>query len=325
MSAPAEARPGLRHLAAIQDLDVGAAVAPGPLRDDPAYGETLAREFSMLTAENALKFGPLRPGPDRWDFGGADALVDFAAAQDLEVRGHTLVWHNQVPAWVHDRADRDLPGILCEHIETVSDRYRGRLHAWDVVNEGLADDGTLRDTLWRRALGDDYIAKALRWAHQADPDARLFYNDYGAEGLNPKSDAVYRLACDLLDAGAPLHGVGLQMHIPLVGHPEPEQIAANMARLADLDLEIHVTEMDVRLPLPATAASLEAQAEVYGRILQVCLDCPACTALVLWGFTDRHSWIPHFFKGFGAALVFDDEYRPKPAYRALAAGLEGPP
>jgi len=317
VSAGAGAPAGLRDLARARGLDLGAAVAPAPLREEPEYAACLAREFSLATTENALKMEPLRPEPGRWSFAGADTIVDFAAAHDMKVRGHTLVWHQQVPEWVSKAPASELEPILSAHIETVAGRYRGRIAIWDVVNEAVTDDGSPRDTLWLRGLGPDYLATAFRRAHQADAGARLFYNDYGAEGLNPKSEAVYHLLRDLLDAAVPVHGVGLQMHVPVQGHPRPDDVAANMARLAGLGLEIHITEMDVRLPLPVTEEALAAQARVYGDLLQVCLDCPACTALIQWGVSDRHSWVPHFFEGTGAALILDEAYRPKPAYRAL--------
>ena len=190
-------------------------------------------------------------------------------------------------------------------------------------NDARHVDGSLRDTLWLRGLGPEYLATVFRLAHRADPEARLFYNDYGAEGLNPKSEAIYHLLRDLLDADVPVHGVGLQMHVPVEGFPPPEDVAANMERLAGLGLDIHITEMDVRLPLPVTDEGLAAQARVYGDMLQVCLACPACTALIQWGVSDAHSWVPHFFKGTGAALIFDEEYRPKAAHAAIAEILEG--
>ena len=313
--------PSLRTLAAARDLDLGAAVAPRPLCEEPEYAATLAREFSMVTAENALKMGPLRPGPEEWSFADADAIVDFAAHCGQKVRGHTLVWHSQVPRWAAAAPAGDLASILEAHIDTVVGRYEGRIRVWDVINEAVTDDGALRDTLWLRGMGPDYLANVLRRAHRADPLARLFYNDYGAEGCTAKAEAVYLLLRGLLDTGVPVHGVGLQMHIPLEGYPNADDVAANMARLAGLDLEIHITELDVRLPLPVADAALEAQARVYQDILQVCLDCPACTALVLWGFTDRHSWVPHFFDGCGDALIYDAAYRPKPAREAMARVL----
>lgn len=200
-------------------------------------------------------------------------------------------------------------------------RYRGRVACWDVANEAVADDGSLRDTVWLRHCGPEYLDLAFQRAHAADPAARLFYNDYGAEGSGPKSDAVYELVRGLLDRRVPVHGVGLQMHVAVDAAPRPEAIAANMARLAGLGVEVQVTEMDVRLPEPYRDEDLQAQARVYTDTLQVCLEAPNCSALVLWGFTDACSWVPAFFRGWGRALVFDEQYRPKPAHAAMLAVL----
>jgi endo-1,4-beta-xylanase len=311
-------REPLRKLALERGLLIGAAVAPNPILREPAYAEVLKREFNVLTTENALKFGPVHPAPDRYDWRGADAIVAFAEENGMAVRGHTLVWHRQLPAWVEsgDWTREALIEVLREHITTVVGRYRGRIAAWDVVNEAVDDDGELRDTIWLRAIGPEYIELAFRWAHEADPEALLFYNDYSAETMNHKSDAVYALAQELLDKGVPIHGVGLQMHVQLDRAPSLSAVETNMERLAALGLQVHITEMDVRLR-DTKPQTLARQAEIYGDTLQLCLDTPSCTAFVLWGFADCHSWIPSSFKGWGNALVFDDAYAPKPAYDSL--------
>jgi endo-1,4-beta-xylanase len=157
---------------------------------------------------------------------------------------------------------------------------------------------------------------AFRWAHEADPDALLFYNDYNSEALGSKSDAVYELVEGLLAKRVPIHGVGWQMHVRMGAAPPLGQVKENLERLGALGLEVQITEMDVRLR-DNEPHTLERQAKVYGDTLQLCLDSPSCTASVLWGFTDRHSWIPGAFKGWGHALIFDESYAPKPAYDAM--------
>jgi endo-1,4-beta-xylanase len=325
------AGPPLRELAARREIRIGAAVAPGPLRCEPAYAGVLAREFNAVTTENALKFGPVHPARERYDFEDADAIVEFAAssgteaANDIWVRGHTLVWHNQQPAWITETTwTRDeLIEVLREHITTVVRRYRGRVQVWDVVNEAVTDNGLLRNTVWLQAIGPEYIEMAFRWAHEADPEALLFYNDYGAEGLNRKSDAIYELVQDLVARGVPIHGVGLQAHLAVTGPPILDNVRANMQRLGDLGLQVHITELDVRVRDDPSAAELERQAQIYGNLLATCLSVEECTAFVLWGFTDRHSWIPGFRPGWGSALIFDESYQPKPAYWALRETLAG--
>ena len=301
-------------------------MAADPLRNEPEYAETLSREFNLVTPENSLKFGPVHPDRDRYAFGEADLIVDFAEDHRMQVRGHTLVWHNQLPAWLTegDWAREELADVLHDHIVTVVGRYRGRVVAWDVVNEAVGDSGSLRDTIWLRVIGPEYVDLAFQWAHEADPDARLFYNDYGAEGLGPKSDAIYAMVESMVQRGVPIHGVGLQMHTSLGGCPDPGAVAANIERLAALGLEVHITEMDVRIPEPVTPEKLEAQARIYRDVLRVCVSARGCTAFVLWGFADCHSWIPDFFPGYGAGLIFDENYAPKPACDAIEDELTTP-
>jgi endo-1,4-beta-xylanase len=202
-----------------------------------------------------------------------------------------------------------------DHIRTVVQRYRGRVAVWDVVNEAIDDSGGLRDTAFLRGLGPGYIAEAFRLAREADPDALLVYNDYGGEGLNRKSTAIYNLVKGLKESGVPIDGVGLQMHISAAGYPPVAEIRANMARLAELGLLVNISEMDVQIrDLGGTLDSrLQRQREVYREVVGVCASFPRCDAVTFWGFTDAHSWIDSFF-GEDDPLVFDARYRAKPAF-----------
>jgi endo-1,4-beta-xylanase len=260
----------------------------------------------------------VHPEPGRYEWRGADTIVEYAEAHDMLVRGHTLVWHNQLPSWVEEGqwSREELLDVLHDHIHTVVGRYEGRIAAWDVVNEAVDDRGRLRDTIWLQVIGPEYIELAFRWAHEADPEAELFYNDYSAEAMGAKSDAVYALVEELIAEGVPIHGVGLQMHLQLGRAPSHARVAANLERLAGLGLKTQITEMDVRVR-DTEPHTLERQAEVYGATLRLCLDAPSCTAFVLWGFTDRHSWVPTAFDGWGSPLIFDAGYAPKPAYERL--------
>jgi endo-1,4-beta-xylanase len=318
----------LRALAASRGFWIGSGdIHVGPLSADAQYRDVLAREFNILTPGVAMKFTQVQPDIDRFTFDTADAIVAFARAHDMRVRGHTLVWHEALPRWLTaGQFDRDrLAAILKDHILTEVGHFRGRVSAWDVVNEGLDGDGTLRDTIWLHALGPDYIDQAFRWARQADPDVPLFYNDFGAEGMGLKSDGLYRLVQGMVQRGVPIRGVGMQMHVSLNDGPRPADVAANMRRLAALGLEIHITEMDVRIqdtPGPL-AERLAAQARYYHDILRACLAVPRCTALLTWGISDRDSWILGFFGHPDAPLLFDTAFVPKPAYQALARALAG--
>jgi len=316
----------MRDLADQRGFGIGAAVAVQPLRDVPLYGETLAREFNMLTPENVMKPMYIQPERGVFKFDAADMLVEFAEKHAMRVRGHTLVWHNQLPAWMRDgKFGRDeLSEILRQHIITTVSHYRGRVYAWDVVNEAINDQAGWRDTIWYKTLGENYLADAFRWAHEADPDALLFYNDYNADGLGAKSDAIYQLVKDLLAQGVPIHGVGLQMHIGADDPPPAQDVAANIARLNTLGLQVQITEMDVKIQkLDGDQESRYArQAEVYGEIAKVCLEAENCTALVLWGFSDAYSWIPGFTGHPDDPLIFDRNFQPKPAYHALVKALQ---
>lgn len=309
----------LRSLADARGILVGTAVSATPLRNEALYAETLSREFNILTADNAMKFESIHPAQNLYLFEGADAIVSYAEANNMKVRGHTLVWHNQLPSWISmgSFSREEWINILRDHITTVVSRYQGKIYAWDVVNEAVNDDGSLRDTVWLRNIGPEYLDLAFRWAHEADPNALLFYNDYGGEGLNQKSNAIYDLVNGLLDRGVPINGVGLQMHVSLEYSPSPQEVAENMARLSNLGLDVHITELDVRLELPVTEEKLAAQARIYQELLEVCLNVDNCKAFVMWGFTDRYSWISSFFRGYGSALIFDSSYHAKPAYYAL--------
>jgi endo-1,4-beta-xylanase len=316
---PAAAADPLRALARTAGIRFGAAVDVEVLGKDAAYTQLLAREFDLVTPENALKFSVVQPERGRFDFTQADALVAFAEAHDMQVNGHVLVWHQQLPDWlIQGHFGRDeLKAILREHIQTLVTRYRGRVASWDVAAEAVAEDGRLRETFWSRGIGPDYLDLAFRWAHEADPQARLRYNDYGGEGGGAKSDGIYDLMIALRRKGTPIHGVGLQMHLSLQDAPPAREVRINMKRLAALGLETPITEMDVMLPVPASRTELKKQAALYRDMLQACLAVPQCRSFSTWGATDRHSWIPEHFPGQGAALLFDADDRPKPAAGSL--------
>jgi endo-1,4-beta-xylanase len=237
----------------------------------------------------------------------------------MKVRGHTLVWHSQVADWVTEARCKDAETILRDHITAVVGHFRGKVFAWDVVNEGLAEDGALRDTFWLRCIGPDYIEKAFRWAHAADPKTELFYNDYGIERPGPKAERAFELVRDLKAKGAPIDGIGLQMHLDRI--PVDVFLAGYMRRIAGLGLDVHMTEMDVRLPEPAGSGALALQADAYRMAMRRCAQARNCTAFLTWGVSDRHSWIPDFFDGYGSALLFDRNYQPKPAFTAVLSEL----
>lgn len=330
---PSSAKPPLRSLANSRNINIGAAV-PSRLLPEPEYTAILASEFSQLEPENEMKFGPVHPrldsDPQPYNFVGADALVAFAQDHNMLVRGHTLVWHKQLPDWVAtgNLSASQLTDVLHKHIHTVVSRYASKVYAWDVVNEAFNDDGSLRETIWYNqpgiaaGPGTKYIEQAFRWAHEADPSAKLFYNDYDAEELNAKSDAIYEMAKDFKQRNVPLDGIGFQAHVTLK-FDDPaklESFARNLDRFAKLGLELHITELDVRLA-DSSPDSFTEQAKLYGEIAAICVHQPACKLIQIWGVTDKYSWIPRAFPGRGWALPWDENYQKKPAYEALRSTL----
>lgn len=328
--APPPLVPTLRDLAGPAGLRVGAAVDVNALATDGDYAAALAAEYDAVTPENAMKWDTSEPRPGHFDFGPSERLVSFARQNGMLVRGHNLVWFEQNPGWLVGQADGPTTAALMlsalqRHVTTMVGHFRGRVSQWDVVNEAVADDGTLRPDLWLRSAGPAYIADAYRWAHTADPAATLFYNDYGIESPGPKADAVYSLLAWLRARGVPVGGVGFELHVTGPAAFDATALRAEMARFAGLGLEVAVTEMDVRMRPPFSGARLRQQAADYASALSACREQPACHTFVTWGFTDEDSWVPGTFPGFGAALPFDSHLRPKPAAYALQATLRAGP
>ncbi len=319
----------LRDKAEALGVSIGAAARPS-LFSERLYSLTLAREFNMLEAEDAMKWWVIRPDRFTFDFTQADRVVEFAETHRMKVRGHTLVWGGSNPAWLTSApfTAEQLSQLLQEHITTVVTRYRGKVFAWDVVNEAFDERGLLRPSLWLDHPGIGFVGKStayieqvFRWANAADPQALLFYNDNGQEAINVKSDAIYAMVKDFKQRGVPIDGIGMQMHLFDL-RADFDSIDANIARFTALDVQVHITEMDVALPVDAaghaTPADLARQAEIYRRIAAACLAHPGCTAIQTWGFTDKYSWIGSKTRGAkGQALLFDRYYAPKLSYHAL--------
>ena len=303
------------------------------------YQQVLSAQFSSLTPENDMKWDAVHPAPDVYDFSSADALVAFAQANHQQVRGHTLLWHSQNPAWVTAASQTwtcdQARVVLEDHIRTVVGHFKGQIYEWDVANEIFQDNWDAGGVRLRteanpflRACADDPVAligDAFRWAHEADPDAVLFLNDYNAEGVNEKTDAYYALAQRMLADGVPLGGFGAQGHLSLL-YGFDTSIQENFERFAALGLKVAVTEADVRIPLQAgetgpTPEQVAVQAERYDAMLEACLNVPACSSFTVWGFPDANSWVPAVFPGEGWATIFEDDFTPKPAFDAMLQSL----
>ncbi|MFE2421425.1 endo-1,4-beta-xylanase [Streptomyces hokutonensis] len=311
----------LRDLAAAKGKVVGTAVTGSKLTG--SYGDIAGAQFSSLTPGNAMKWGTVEPTQGSFDWTEADRIVAFAQAHNQQVRGHTLVWHSQNPSWLTNGTwtSAQLSSLLQNHISTEVGRYKGEIAAWDVVNEPFNEDGTYRSTLWYNGLGANYIAQALTWAHAADPAAKLYINDYNVEGVNAKSTALYNLVKSLEAAGVPIDGVGLQAHL-ILGQV-PATLQQNIQRFADLGVDVAITELDVRVALPADSAELAQQKADFKSVVAACAAVARCVNITVWGFTDSDSWVPGTFPGYGAATPYDENYAPKPAYYGIAEALGG--
>jgi len=299
----------------------GTAVATSHL-SEAQYASTLDLEFSGVTPENEMKWDATEPSRGAFSFGPADTLVAHAQARGMRIRGHTLVWHSQLAAWVNNiTSGSDLTAAMQNHIARVAGHFRGKLAYWDVVNEAFNDDGTRRVSIFQRLIGNGFIEAAFRAARTADPTAKLCYNDFNAEGTNAKSNAIFAMVQDFRSRGVPIDCVGFQSHF-IVGQV-PSTLLANLQRFANLGVEVQITELDVRMPTPASSANLTRQAADYAGIIGACLSVARCTSITTWGITDKFSWVPGTFPGQGAALLFDANYVRKQAYTSTLHALGG--
>ncbi len=310
----------LRDLAKDRGIELGTAVRGDVLERIRAYRQTVAAQFSSVTPENEMKWEVIEPSRGEFDFAGGDDIVERADEARQKVRGHTLVWHFQLPGWVRKLGPRELRQAMREHIRGVMAHYDKQVGVWDVVNEPISDSGGLRPSVFARRLGAGFIEDAFRTARVADADAKLYLNEIGAEGRNPKSDRLYELVRGLKARGVPIDGVGFQAHFNLDGIPAG--FVENMRRFRALGLDVAITEADVGLRLPPSAADLRKQADIYAQVVQACLTV-SCASLTLWGFTDGRSWISETQAGMGAATLLDDKLAPKPAFSAVQRALRG--
>jgi len=335
--APADS---LRSLAAPINLRIGTAVNMTRLTGDPTYAGIIGDQFSTVTPENVMKWDTIEPSQGTLNYAPADQLVAFAAAHGQLVRGHTLLWHNQIPNWLTTGvaggtiSDAQLRTIVHQHITGEVAHFKGRIWQWDVANEFFTDGNpsTINpNDFWISHLGAGIVADAFRWAHQADPHALLFYNDYniaGEDGSNAKSDAVYAWVRQLQAQGVPINGVGDQGHLD-TQYGFPSLLTSDLQRYADLHLKVAITEADVRTFVETTDAAQTptdhlatfAQPYEYSQMLLACLAVPACISFTVWGIDDADSWVPSVFAGEGYADIYDGNLNPKAAYTALQQDL----
>jgi endo-1,4-beta-xylanase len=337
--AAAPAPTTLRALAAQVGLRMGSAIIPFDL-DNAPYAQLAGTQFSAVTPGNEMKWQVVEPTQGQFDWSGADRLVSFAEAHGQLVRGHTLVWHNQLPTWLTTGvangtiSNSQLMDLLHQHITTEVSRFKGKIWQWDVANEFFTDSNPSMinpNDFWVSHLGAGIIPQAFRWAHAADPHALLCYNDYniaGEDGSNAKSDAVFAWLQQQLADGVPISCVGDQGHLDTQFGFSGTRMQQDLQRYASLGLKVAITEADVRTfvnnataQVPTDSLSQFAQPFEFGQMLKACLAVRQCISFTVWGFGDADSWVPGFFTGEGYATIYDVNLNPKTAYTELQQDL----
>ena len=339
-SASTGASATLRGLAEKIGFRVGTAVIPQDL-NTPAWTAILEEQFSVVTPGNAMKWGPVEPQQGVFDWSDADTLVNFAEAHGQLVRGHTLLWHNQLPTWLTTGvangtiSKSQLMSLLEQHIFTEVGRYKGRIWQWDVANEFFLDanpSGINPNDFWVSHLGAGIIPQAFKWAHEADPHALLFYNDYniaGEDGTNAKSDAVFAWLQQMMDQGVPINGVGNQGHLDTQFGFSGIRMTQDLQRYASLGLKVAITEADVRTfvnnatdQVPTDNLAVFAQPYEFSQMMLAALAVPEVISFTVWGFVDADSWVPGFFTSEGYADIYDVNLNKKDAYYELQQDLK---
>lgn len=295
----------------------GAAMESGRLGNNP-YTTVLDREFNSTTPGNEMKWETTEPSRNTFNFGPGDTIVNHALAHNMKIRGHTLVWHSQLAPWVSQvTSGTDLLAAMRNHITQEVTHFKGNIWYWDVVNEAFNEDGTRRSDPFQNLIGNAYIEDAFVAARAADPGAKLCYNDFNIEGMNAKSNAVFNMVQDFKARGIPIDCVGFQSH--LIMGQVPSDFQSNLQRFANLGVDVQITELDIRMPV--SSPNFTQQATDYTSVVRACLAVTRCNDITVWGVGDADSWIPGVFPDQGFALLFDNNYNPKPAYNSVLATL----
>ncbi|MFD2934760.1 endo-1,4-beta-xylanase [Spirosoma flavum] len=339
-SVPVRQRVSLQTLADASPFPIGFAISPARILSNAPYRQTVIQEATSITADVAMKPSRISPQKGVYNFDVADQLIEFARSQKKRVHGHTLVWYiDTSPNWLKQiRDSTELETTLQTYIQTVGTHFKGKVASWDVVNEAVDNQGIIRKdslnmvgkTLFNvgKVLGHDYVARMFQYAHKADPDARLFYNDYGQETRPAKLAAIVNMAADFKRRGVPIHGLGLQMHISI--NTPNEGIEKAIQKLAETGLLIHISELDIAVnpgkkkDFLMTQELLEKQYHKYKFVVSTYKKLvPASQqfGITLWGVDDGTSWIPSFCQCEDAALPFDANFGKKRAYQGFLDGL----
>lgn len=311
------------------DFSVGMAVQVARLNGQ--HEEVLQREFNQITSEYEMKMNIMYPSESNFDFSRADATVDWALANGIEVHGHALIWHNATPGWVENYSGTDeaFEALIEDYIKTTVTRYKGKVKSWDVVNEAFEDNsGTLRNSVFRQKMGDDYLEKCHRWTREADPDVLIFYNDYSMVIDPTKRRATIAMVEDFLDRGVPIDGVGYQMHISH-DFPTKASIEAAAGEVTDLGLLLHFSELDVRanpnndLQALTTQRAVSQQAKVR-EVVEVYNAIPETSkfGITIWGMKDDETWLTDFWGHPDWPLLYNADFSPKRAHTGFLEGLQ---
>ena len=296
----------------------GVAIQPGDLLDENK-AKFLAENFNAIVPENTMKMVNIRPTKTLWNFSDMDKMVEFAQKNKMKIRGHTFIWHQQNSTIVNQIKSReDAFALIEENITKIMTRYKGKIADYDVANEIFNDDGTFRKSLWYKWCGTDLYEEAFRMARKADPDAKLFLNDYSHEEAGtPKAEAFYNFVKSMVEKGVPIDGVGFQTHLCTDYGLNEEALRKNIRRFADLGLEVQFTEIDIRMKTPAAEADVAKQKEMYETLMRVLKTEPNVSTYMTWGYTDATSWVPATFHGYGDAHLFDKDLKAKPVFGSL--------
>nr|QPG43057.1 xylanase [Aspergillus sulphureus] len=318
---------GLHQAAVAKGLNYFGTATDNPELTDIPYVTQLKNttDFGQITPGNSQKWDSTEPSQNTFSFTKGDAIADLAKANNQVLRCHNLVWHQQLPNWVTSGSwtNATLTAVLKNHITNVVKHYKGRCYAWDVVNEALNEDGSYRDSIFYRTIGEAYLPIAFAAAAAADPDVKLYYNDYNIEWGGNKAAGAVRIVKLIQSYGVKIDGVGLQGHFTVGNIPGKNDLASTLKTYTVLGVEVAYTEVDVRMETPATDAKLAQQSIDYQNLVQACVETPKCVGFTIWDWTDKYSWVPSTFPGQGAACPWDENLKKKPAYTGLLKGLGG--
>ena len=309
----------------IADFSIGVAVKEDMMRNNNQYASIVANQFNSITSENQFKPENIHPTQEFYYWNEVDYLLNYAESNNKRVHGHTLIWHNQLPQWILDYQGNanDWELLMKNHIQTIMQYCQGRVNSWDVVNEAFNEDGSLRNSIWKEKIGDDYIKKAFQFAHEADPNALLFYNDYNLESNTTKRNSVINYLNTLRSQNIKIDGIGIQMHISIL-YPSINSIKSAMQQTASQSYKVHLSELDISInplgtQIEPTNSLLNQQAELLLSIVKEYENLPEEIkfGITFWGVNDSNTWIRTYFNRMDYPLLFDDLYNPKSCYCSL--------